>query len=393
MLLLTWVTWVQVETWQNPETLWEHAIQVTTDNDYAHYALARHLLQQAVQTGDAELLERARKNAKEAVGLQPRNPLYRLGLGVVLREQGQLDAAAEELREGIRLSRRQQVETPQSGELWKALGTVERQQKKYDEALGSFHRALRINKDSPGVLAELGRTYWEMHRFDEAEKQWRGALKLSPYEPEALNGLGLVLLRQGQVMSAAQHFTNAVQINPLLTTAWSNRGLALAYLDDWKYARLSQDAAVKTEILRLKLRPGASFSDLASYHRRLGCALYVLGKEKAAAAEYAKASELEPDWLKTNVDQAWRLATAATPSERDALTAWELANEVCQASKEPSARALDALAAALAGLGRYDEAVKTAQRARARASGELGREIAARIELYQKRQGFVSRSE
>jgi len=349
LLLLSATTWAQASHWRNPATLWEHALKATTDNHYAHYALARHFVEQAAQTGDAALRERAHRHAKLAVNLQPRNPLYRLCLGVVLREEENLDEAAEQFLAGI-------GKDPQpSSHLLTALGTVRWRQKKYDAARLSF----------------------------------LGALKRNPREPEALNGLGLVLLRQCQIPSAAGRFLEAMEANPYLVAAWSNRGLALACLGQWDDARLCQSAAVQLEQLRLETRPNAPRSDLATYHRRLGCVLHALDQKEAAAAEYAAATRLEPDWPQANGVQAWRLATAAAASERDPVTAWELASEVCQVSREPSAEALDTLAAALAGLGRFEQAAKMAERALARATPDRRRAITARIQRYQKGEGFV----
>ena len=77
-----------------------------------------------------------------------------------------------------------------------------------------------------------------------------------------------------------------------------------------------------------------------------------MGQGQHAARAYTQALALDPHWPAVNVAVARRLATAADPGQRDPQTALELAEEVCQAIPEPSAEALDVLAAAQAALRR-----------------------------------------
>ena len=70
----------------------------------------------------------------------------------------------------------------------------------------------------------------------------------------------------------------------------------------------------------------------------------------------------------------------------------KLATEVCRRTNNQAAQALDTRAAALANLGRYDEAVVVAQHARqaalARSNEQLADHIQRRLELYQTAQPY-----
>ena len=59
---------------------------------------------------------------------------------------------------------------------------------------------------------------------------------------------------------------------------------------------------------------------------------------------------------------AWVLATAPEERLRDGELAFRLANQVCQATGFEHARAVDVLAAALADVGRFEEAVQMTER-------------------------------
>ncbi len=229
---------------------------------------------------------------------------------------------------------------------------------------------------------------WQLQRFDEAEKEWQAALALNPREPEALAGRGLVLLRQGQTREAVVLFEQALEKRPL-AWVWSQLGVAQSRLQEWKAASDSQTRAIELETQRLTREQGRNGGDLSCYHRRLARALLAQGQADAAARAYAEALRLKPDWPRTSLQEAWKLATAAQPAQRDARTAHELASAVCQASQQPSVEALDALAAAQAALGRFTEAAQTARQAQQRATPEQARTIAARLRLYEQGKAFT----
>ena len=93
-----------------------------------------------------------------------------------------------------------------------------------------------------------------------------------------------------------------------------------------------------------------------------------------------------PDDLSVADRLAWILATCPDDRLRDGAAALRIAEDVCRRTSRRVPRALDTLAAALANLGRYDEAVAVAEEARdlARRRGDetLAGKIEARLVLY-----------
>ncbi len=378
LVLLSAANRTQVAYWHDPGTLWEHTLAVTTDNHRAHFALARHLYLEARAKGDSHLLDRARPHAHRAVDLQPRDTEYANLLIKMLLEEENLEEARQALL--------QVVQGDQTTFLdWFEYGVVLRKIGRSEEAVQALRRALEIAPDNANALAELGEALWQLQRYEEAAQQWQAALQISNHRVAlALNGLGLAELRRLQYQAALLRFQEASQTAPL-ARALSNEGLAQACLGQWLEASKAQRTALELEQLRLEGLPRARTSDLACYHRRLAWTLHVLGQKEEAAAQYAEASQLEPGWLQAHEKQAWQLATAADSALRDPVLAWELASEVCQASKEPSVQALEALAAALAELGHSREAGEAARQALARATPEQARAIQERLQRYQQR--------
>jgi len=122
----------------------------------------------------------------------------------------------------------------------------------------------------------------------------------------------------------------------------------------------------------------------------LGQLLSNRGDAARAAVEFREALTLKPDHPQALAGLAWVRATAADPALRDADEAVRLAERAADATRHRDIGALDALAAAYAAAGRYEDAVRIAQ-AGLDAAAAAGQPVVAdrfrqRLTLYQKRQ-------
>jgi Flp pilus assembly protein TadD len=124
----------------------------------------------------------------------------------------------------------------------------------------------------------------------------------------------------------------------------------------------------------------------------LAAALARLGKADQARAEYRAAVALDPKWPARQGRSAWALATHPDPHKRDPARAVALAEQACLATDHGRAPLLDALAAAYASAGRFDDAVATARRALTLAESArqtaLATALAQRLRLYQDHRPF-----
>jgi Flp pilus assembly protein TadD len=120
----------------------------------------------------------------------------------------------------------------------------------------------------------------------------------------------------------------------------------------------------------------------------LALALQALGDTAGAAAEYQEALRLDPRWPETVNRLARSLATHRTTPESLRPEAVLLATELCQATGGNEPRYLDTLAAAQAGVGRFNDAVETTRKALALAGGPdqhaLAGQLQAHLLLYQR---------
>ena len=215
-----------------------------------------------------------------------------------------------------------------------------------DEAIAEFRESLRLNRDSAPTQYNLGFALSARGRRDEAIAAFQDALRIDPGYAQAHNNLGALLQISGQPDAALDHYRRAAALRP----------------------------------------------DNVEAHTNLAQLLSNRGRVSDAAAQFAEALALRGDNVQALRGLAWIRATAADPSLRDAAEAVRLAERADAAARHQDVAALDALGAAYAAAGRYDEAVRTARSGLdlATASGQtaVAEQFRLRIDLYQRRQSL-----
>ncbi len=226
----------QVQYWSDDAALWQHALDVTSGNYFAHNNLGETLIKQG------RTIEAAAQFA-EAVRLRPRYAHAQNNLGMALVGEGQLDAAALRFREALHID-------PNYAYAHDNLGMVLIRQRKLDEATQHISEALRIKPDFPEAQSNLGTILMVQGRLDEAARRFTEALRAKPDYVEALNNLGMVLIRQGKFDEAAQRLGEALRIKPNYAEAHANLGMALMSQGKLKEAdqQFSEATRIKPEL-------------------------------------------------------------------------------------------------------------------------------------------------
>ena len=224
------------------------------------------------------------------------------------------------------------------------LGTVLLQKGSVDEALVHFQKGMEIN---PGYLEarnNLGIALRQKGSVDEAIAQYQKVLEINPGYAEARINLGNALLQQGRVDEAVVHYQKALQIKP----------------------------------------------DSVEAHINLGNALLKSGRTDEAITHYQRALQIKPDFLEVLNNLAWLLATCPDARVRDGALAVKYAERACELTHYDLIPMVGTLAAAYAEAGRFDDAISTAQKACALASGSGQQELLKRnqklLERYRQHQ-------
>ena len=277
------------------------------------------------------------------------------------------------------------------------LGNMLTAQGELDEAIGHYRQALRLKADNAEVHNNLGNALALKGRPDEALGCYREALRLKPDYADAYNNLGFVLALQGKLEQAIDHYRRALEFSPGYVKAHVNLGHALSQqglhneaMQRYELAaRLDPDHDSLIPHLREALR---LVSDSPELHCELGRRLVATGRPDEALQHFRQAARLRPNWPLPLKELAWTLATQLDANLYQKQEAIRVGERAAELTRRQDAETLDALAAAQAAGGQFDQAVATAQEALAlipaSSTDEFVDGIRKRLGLYRQGKAY-----
>jgi tetratricopeptide (TPR) repeat protein len=289
--------------------------------------------------------------------------------GVAHAGRGEADRAVAELTEAVRLD-------PANADALRERAGLRLRRGDARGAVDDFSEALRLQ---PGVAAaHLGRgqAHLRLGRVEQALNDFSEAVFVAPWDWQPYYRRGLARVARKEHEQAVADFTEAIRLAPEVPDAYLQRALAYTHLGQY-------DRAIDDYTQQIRLNPGspAAYNFRGRLHARQG-------NHAAAVADHLRASELDPGNANTHSRLAWLWATCPDAAVRDGARAVESARKACELTEGKRADCLDALAAAHAEKGEFEEAVKWAERA-----VELAREAekaayGARLEAYRQGQAW-----
>jgi len=233
--ILMIVSRLQVQRWQNDISLYEHSVDVTSNNFLAHNNLGFALLGQGK-------IQEAIAHYTEALQIRPGYADAHNNLGSALMGQGKIQEAIAHYTEALRIR-------PDYADAHNNLGSALMRQGKIQEAIAHFTEGLRISPNHPGIHYNLGVVLQGQGKIQEAVVHFTEAVRIRPDYAIAHNNLGVALVVQGKVQEAIAHFAKAVQAKPDYAEAHINLGFGYLTIGD------KVSALEEYKILR-KLNPG-----------------------------------------------------------------------------------------------------------------------------------------
>ena len=209
------LTWMQVSYWQDGVTLFQHAVDVTTDNYVARFNLASAL---DVRGQSVE----AAGHLAEAVRIQPNSAAARAELGQLLAKQGRLMEALTQLHAAVRLN-------PSDAISHYRLGTVLGEAGNGSEAASEFMETVRLDPGNADAHYNLGISLANRGTIGEAASEFEAAVKLRPDDAAARYNLGVSLARLGRIGESIVQLSEAIRIDPKLPGAREALDDAIAY--------------------------------------------------------------------------------------------------------------------------------------------------------------------
>jgi len=236
----------QTSYWKNSETLWNHTLAVTSDNDVAHNNLGFVFLRRGE-------LDKAILEFQAALDIRSRSTQTHYNLGAALIQNN--------------------------------IGNAFARKQLLDEAIDHLQEAARLRPDYADAYFNLGTVLFQQGRIDDAIAQWQKALAIRPNDAEAHRNVASALRRQGNVQGAIAEYEQALSITPEDSVSLNNLAWILATSSD-----ASMRDGARSVTLAVKAVQASGGKD-PNFVRTLAAARAEAGQfaEAVATAETAKA--------------------------------------------------------------------------------------------------------
>jgi len=250
--------------------------------------LPRHLqtlLQEALALQQNGAWQEAEEIYREILALRPRHFDALQLLGVLLLQQGHIDAGVGLLQEALKIDGKQAA-------LHSNLAYAYNARQRHQEALASADRALALQADFIDALNNRGNALAGLGLAQQALLSFERVLALRDDFAPAWNNRACALRDLGRALDALASCDRAIAIDPNYAEAWSNRGNALSDLNRASEAQVCYQRA-------LELAP-----DNAETWSNFGLTLVDLNQHIEALASYDRALTLQPDSAEAHWNKA-----------------------------------------------------------------------------------------
>jgi tetratricopeptide (TPR) repeat protein len=269
ILLLSAVTWMQTEYWENSYTIFEHALKVTENNALAHNNMGNIMAKQGK-------MPEAVDHYSEALRIDPYSADTHNNMGYALMSEGNLDKAIAHYLKALHID-------PDCVEAHNNLGAVLINKMRFNEAIIHLNEAIRINPEYQNAHENLRKALDNKKKIDEATAPIHKALESDPENHILYFKLGNIYKRIGKLDEAIKQYNKSLFIQPNGTSAMNNLGQV--YIIQQKY-----DEAFLLFKKIIELQPESIMA-----HYNMACI-------------YAKQNKVEKsiEWLKKAVEAGFR---------------------------------------------------------------------------------------
>jgi protein O-mannosyl-transferase len=191
--VLSYLAAAQTSFWKNSETLWNHTLSVTSNNDFAHNNLGFLYLRRGE-------LDQAISHFETALKIRSGNDQTHYNLGTALVHMNLANALARKGRA--------------------------------EEAIVYYEEAIKLRADYGDAYYNFGSVLFQQGWIDDAIAQWQKALAIQPNDAAAHTSLGNAFLQKGWPEKALIEYQKAVEIDPREANARNNMAWVLATSSD-----------------------------------------------------------------------------------------------------------------------------------------------------------------
>jgi tetratricopeptide (TPR) repeat protein len=180
---------------------------------------------------------------------------------------------------------------PNNPEAWRRLADAYDKANRTNEAIATYHRAMKAQPDYYGNYLSLGNLYWYRSEFRQAEELYRHVTAIAPDLSAGHVDLGLALMEQGRFQEAEGSLLRALRLRRSPIVLMNIGGL---YYAEERYA----------EAARFFEESVASGTASAVRYKDLGDVYRHLGRGRDAREAYRLARDMAQDEVTRNPRQA-----------------------------------------------------------------------------------------
>jgi tetratricopeptide (TPR) repeat protein len=233
---------------------------------------------EALQHHQSGRLAEAEGGYQRILTMRPRHADSLHLLGVVAFQTGRFGQAVEIIRRAIASDANIAAYHSNLGLALVALGQAE-------NALASYHCALKLQPDYPEALCNLGAALARLGRREEAIAAYERSLARKPDQAETHYNLGTELAQQGRLTEAVVRYRQAIQLKPDYLEALNNLGITLVDLGQVEEALVCYQKAMylRPEHPNAYNNCGAALAEQGRLNQAVGCYRQALARAPAMA--------------------------------------------------------------------------------------------------------------
>ncbi len=273
------LTYRQASYWRDSITLFQHAVNVTANNDVAYGNLG-------VALAETGRLDEALVNFQQALKIRPKDPEANFNIAETLAKQGKSDEAALWYNKVLKLK-------PGDVHTYISLAAAKIQQGRFEEAIVLCREGLSYNPEKTQLYSNLGLALLQMGKIDEAIAELETAVKLGA-DAMAYNNLAMAVSSKGKYDAAIEYYHKSIRLDPQNAESYYNLGNLYLTMNN-----LDKAIDEYKQAIRLNPRYLKAYGNLA-------VTLAQQNKPAEAIENFAKVAELEPN----SIDAHFNLAAA-----------------------------------------------------------------------------------
>jgi len=209
------------------------------------------------------------------------------------------------------------IKTQPGARAYANLGSMYKEERKYDLAIQNYNEAIRINIADHEAYTNRGNAYFEMNKLDLAFADYKKALAIKPDYVAAIDNLGALFGLRLQYDSALIYLNKTLSINPRYMPAYKNRAVVNIEMN-------RNEDALKDFRKFLEYNP-----DDADIMNMIGVCYRNMGKNNEALLIINKAISIKPDpHFYLNRSYCYNSLNDKESAKKDALIARQAGLEI-----------------------------------------------------------------